>query len=136
MCNPRSPLQIFYLKCKMPCFINTDISIIPIFSGTNVSGLTKFKGRKWDHVFERYTPKRRAGTVWKKHTTCSRKLRTVPFVGKLLLVFLLACRSRQASIVLERYFRFEISLLSILCMLIARMEMGTSRVSGDSDIIT
>jgi len=48
----------------------------------------------------------------------------------------LACRSRQASIVLERYFRFEISLLSILCMLIARMEMGTSRVSGDSDIIT
>jgi len=49
---------------------------------------------------------------------------------------LLACRSRQASIVLERYFRFEISLLSILCMLIARMEMGTSRVSGDSDIFT
>jgi len=40
---------------------------------------------------------------------------------------------RQASIVLERYFRFEISLISILCMLIARMEMGTSRVSGDSD---
>jgi len=31
---------------------------------------------------------------------------------------------------------FKISLLSILCMLIARMEMGTSRVSGDSDIIT
>jgi len=49
---------------------------------------------------------------------------------------LLACRSRQTSIVLERYFRFEISLLSIFCMLIARMEMGTSRVSGDSDIIT
>jgi len=42
--------------------------------------------------------------------------------------------TRQASIVLERYFRFEISLLSILCMLIARMEMGTSRVSGHSDI--
>ena len=42
----------------------------------------------------------------------------------------------QANIVLERYFRFEISLLSILCMLIARMEVGTSRVSGDSDIIT
>jgi len=40
------------------------------------------------------------------------------------------------SIVLERYFRYEISLLSILCMLIARMEMETSRVSGDSDIIT
>ena len=39
------------------------------------------------------------------------------------------------SIVLERYFRFEISLLSIFCMLIARMEIGTSRVSGDSDII-
>jgi len=46
------------------------------------------------------------------------------------------CRSRQASIVLERYFRFEISLLSFLCMLIARMKMGTGRVSGDSDIIT
>ena len=45
-------------------------------------------------------------------------------------------RERQASIVLERYFRFEISLRSNLCMLIARMEMGTSRVSGDSDIIT
>jgi len=37
---------------------------------------------------------------------------------------------------LERYIRFEISLLSILCMLIARMEMRTSQVSGDSDIIT
>ena len=48
---------------------------------------------------------------------------------------LMVCRSRQASIVLERYFRFEISLLSILCMLIVRMKMGTSRVSGDSDII-
>jgi len=48
----------------------------------------------------------------------------------------LACRSRHASIVLERYFRFEMFLLSILCMLIARMEIGTSRVSGDSDIIT
>ena len=42
----------------------------------------------------------------------------------------------EASIVLERYFRFEISLLSFLCMLIARMEVGTSRVSSDSDIIT
>ena len=42
------------------------------------------------------------------------------------LVFL-ACRERQASIVLERYFRFDVSLLSILCMLIARMKMGTSR---------
>jgi len=39
-------------------------------------------------------------------------------------------------IVLKWYFRFEISLLSILCMLIAQMEMGTSRVSGDSNIIT
>jgi len=48
----------------------------------------------------------------------------------------LACRERQANIVLERYFQFEISLLSILCMLIARMEMGTSRVSGDSDFVT
>ena len=37
---------------------------------------------------------------------------------------------------LGRYFRFEVSLLSILCMLIGRMEMGTSRVSGDSDINT
>jgi len=46
---------------------------------------------------------------------------------------LLACRSRQASIVLERYFRFEVSLLSTLCM---RMEMGASLVSDDSDIIT
>ena len=45
-------------------------------------------------------------------------------------------RERQASIVLERCFRFEFSQLSILCMLIARMEMGTNRVSGDSDIIT
>ena len=54
----------------------------------------------------------------------------------LSFVFFLAYRSRQASIVLERYFRFDISLLSILCMLIARMVMGTSRVSGDSDIIT
>jgi len=35
-----------------------------------------------------------------------------------------------------KVFQFEISLLFILCMLIARMEMGTSRVSGDSDIIT
>jgi len=43
---------------------------------------------------------------------------------------------RQASIVLERYFRFEISLLPILCMLIARIEMVTIRVSGDSNIIT
>ena len=51
-------------------------------------------------------------------------------------LWLLAGRSRQASIVLERYFRFEISLLSILHMLIARMEIGTSRVSGDFDIIT
>jgi len=60
------------------------------------------------------------------------------FITSLAVVtlWLLACRSRQASIVLERYFRFEFSLLSILCMLIARMEMGTSRVSGDSDIIT
>jgi len=48
---------------------------------------------------------------------------------------LLACRSWLASIVLVVYFRFEMSLLSILCMLIARMEMGTSRVWGDSVII-
>ena len=51
-------------------------------------------------------------------------------VCKVVIKFLACC------IVLERYFRFEISLLSILCMLIAGMEMGTSRVSGDSDIIT
>jgi len=49
------------------------------------------------------------------------------YINSLALIFL-ACRSRQASIVLEMYFRFEIFLLSILCMLIARMEMGTSRV--------
>jgi len=48
----------------------------------------------------------------------------------------LACRERQASIVLERYFRFEIFLLSILCMLIARMKMGTSRVSECIRIFT
>jgi len=50
-----------------------------------------------------------------------------------VLAGFLACRSRQASIVLKRYFRFEVSLLSILCM---RMEMGTIRVSDRSDIIT
>jgi len=53
-----------------------------------------------------------------------------------LMWHFLACRSRQASIILERYFRVEIFLLSILYMLIARMEMGTSRVLGDFDIIT
>ena len=46
------------------------------------------------------------------------------------------CQCHRARFVLEKYFRFEISLLSILCMLIAQTEMGTSRVSGDSDIIT
>jgi len=55
------------------------------------------------------------------------------FAQRIMGSHYLACRSRQASIVLERYFRFEVSLLSTLCM---RMEMGTSRVSGDSDIIT
>jgi len=49
---------------------------------------------------------------------------------------LLACRERQSSIVLETYVRFEMFLRSILCMQIARMEIGTSQVSGDSDIIT
>jgi len=49
-------------------------------------------------------------------------------LGCLSCSLFLACRTRQASILLERYFRFEISLLSILCMLIARMEMGTSLV--------
>jgi len=53
-----------------------------------------------------------------------------------LFILFLASRERHASIVLERYFRFEMSLLSILCKLIARMEMGTSWVLGDSDIIT
>jgi len=40
-------------------------------------------------------------------------------IGEQLYYFkrFLACRSRQASIVLERHFRFEVSLLSILCML-------------------
>jgi len=45
---------------------------------------------------------------------------------------LLACRSRQASIVLERYFRFEVSLLSFY----ARERDGPIWVSGGSDIIT
>jgi len=63
-------------------------------------------------------------------------MKLVLFYKIVMYVIFLACHSRQASIVLERYFRFEISLLSILCMLMARMEMGTSRVSGDSDIIT
>ena len=44
----------------------------------------------------------------------------------------LACRSRQASIVLERYFRFEVSLLSLY----ACERDGPIRVSGGSDIIT
>ena len=46
--------------------------------------------------------------------------------------FLLACRSRQASIVLEWYFRFEVSLLSFY----ACERNGPIRVSGGSDIIT
>jgi len=37
---------------------------------------------------------------------------------------------------LEMYFRLEISLLSILRMLITRMEMGPSQDTGDSNIIT
>ena len=44
----------------------------------------------------------------------------------------LACRSRQASIVLEWYFRFEVSLLSFY----ACERDGPIRVSGGSDIIT
>ena len=44
----------------------------------------------------------------------------------------LACRSRQASIVLERYFRFEVSLLSFY----ACERDGPIWVSGGSDIIT
>ena len=44
----------------------------------------------------------------------------------------LACRSRQASIVLERYFRFEVSLLSFY----ACERDGPILVSGGSDIIT
>jgi len=64
-----------------------------------------------------------------------------PEPEKVYILFLdrlhfLACRSRQASIVLERYFRFEMSLLSVLCMRIARTEMETSRVSGEFEIIT
>ena len=43
----------------------------------------------------------------------------------------LACRSRQASIVLEWYFRFEVSLLSFY----ACERDGPIRVSGGSDII-
>ena len=45
---------------------------------------------------------------------------------------LLACRSRQASIVLERYFRFEVSLLYFY----ACERDGPIWVSGGSDIIT
>ena len=68
---------------------------------------------------------------------CIRVLNQVDHDGaQFIFCLFLACRSRQASIVLETYFRFEMSLLSILCMLITRMEMGTSRVSGDSDILT
>ena len=52
--------------------------------------------------------------------------RTLPTVP------LLACRSRQASIVLEWYFRFEVSLLSFY----ACERDGPIRVSGGSDIIT
>jgi len=44
----------------------------------------------------------------------------------------LACRSRQASIVLEWYFLFEVSLLSFY----ACERDGPIRVSGGSDIIT
>jgi len=44
----------------------------------------------------------------------------------------LACRSRQASIVLERYFRFEVSLLSFY----ACEQDGPIQVSGGSDSIT
>ena len=44
----------------------------------------------------------------------------------------LACRSRQASIVLERYFRFEVSLLYFY----ACERDGPIWVSGGSDIIT
>jgi len=35
-----------------------------------------------------------------------------PIMFYLCFYMFLACRSRQASIVLERYFRFEVSLLS------------------------
>jgi len=51
----------------------------------------------------------------------------VDFLYVIFNSIFLACRSRQTSIVLEKYFRFEISLLS---------NCRTSRVSGDSDIIT
>jgi len=61
---------------------------------------------------------------------------TIGHIMGLCINLLLLETRLVSSIVLERYFRFEISLLSILCMLIARMEMKTSRVSGDSDIIT
>ena len=66
----------------------------------------------------------------------NRRETDINFLGKNNIRIFLACRSRQASIVLERYFRFEMSLLSVLCMLIARTEMETSRVSGEFEIIT
>jgi len=72
----------------------------------------------------------------KKNSVKSESSELLHIFSKLLFQYFLACRSRQASIVLERYFRFEMSLLSILCMLIAQMEMRTSRVPSDFDIIT
>jgi len=75
--------------------------------------------------------------------TCMQRTRNKPYslfhlqlYSRRVYNFLLWCTvmcSRQASFVLERYFRFEVSLPSILCM---GMEMGTIRVSGGSDIIT
>ena len=55
----------------------------------------------------------------------------VPMYNVELELFL-ACRERQASIVLEWYFRFEVSLLSFY----ACERDGPIRVSGGSDIIT
>ena len=57
--------------------------------------------------------------------------RGITLVNGTAKVFL-ACRSRQASIVLERYFRFEVSLLSFY----ACERDGAIWVSGGSDIIT
>ena len=65
---------------------------------------------------------------WNSVVTCMFYTMKVASQSNTCLLYIyicLACRSRQASIVLERYFRFEISLRSILCMQNARMEMGT-----------
>ena len=61
---------------------------------------------------------------------CYYKFLVLPFGPFQAIVIFLACRERQASIVLERYFRFQVSLLSFYAC------ERDFRVSGGSDIIT